>query len=221
MLFLIDYENVGNAGMKGYDYLDMQDHVVVFYSEARKNMERRILEEITSSNCVFEICKLCKTGKNALDFYITSRLGELIGEGYEGVSVIVSNDNGFQAVRDYWGNLSSKKRRVLLSSCVEDGIISGNENNERTKELRKMRESLTIGKYYTAYRERMRIRSVLLKLFEGTQYEAMTEEIQNLVEERAETSKITYLNSLHLFGRKSGLEIYNKIKSCEELWAKR
>lgn len=221
MLFLIDYENVGNAGMKGYDYLDMQDHVVVFYSEARKNMERRILEEITSSSCVFEICKLCKTGKNALDFYITSRLGELIGEGYEGISVIVSNDNGFQAVRDYWGNLASKRRRVLLSSCVEDGIISGNENNERTKELRKMRESLTIGKYYTAYQERMRIRSVLLKLFEGTQYEAMTEEIQNLVEERAETSKITYLNSLHLFGRKSGLEIYNKIKSCEELWAKR
>ena len=221
MLFLIDYENVGNAGMKGYGYLDMQDHVVVFYSEAKKNMERRILEEITSSKCIFETCKLCRTGKNALDFYITSRLGELIGGGYEGVAVIVSNDNGFQAVRDYWGSRTPKKRRVLLSPCLEDGIISGNENNERTKELRKMRESLAIGKYYAAYRERMRMRDVLQKLFEGTQYEDRTEEIQNLVEDREKTSKVTYLSSLHLFGRKNGLEIYNKIKSCEELWERR
>ena len=38
MLFLIDYENVGNAGMKGSDYLNAQDHVIVFYSEARTHM---------------------------------------------------------------------------------------------------------------------------------------------------------------------------------------
>lgn len=145
----------------------------------------------------------------------------MIGGGYDGVSVIVSNDSGFQAVRDYWGNRASKKRRILLSSCVEDGIVSGNENNERTRELRRMRESLAIGKYYTAYRERIRIRSVLQKLFEGTQYEDRTEEIQNLVEDKGKTAKITYLSSLHQFGRRNGLEIYNKIKSCEELWEKR
>lgn len=43
MLFLIDYENVGNTGMKGSDYLDSGDHVIIFYSEARKNMEMRIM----------------------------------------------------------------------------------------------------------------------------------------------------------------------------------
>ena len=85
MLFLIDYENVGNAGMKGCGYLDARDYVIVFYSEARRHMEQRILEQVTASGCAFEICKLYKAGKNALDFYIASRLGELIGGGDDGI----------------------------------------------------------------------------------------------------------------------------------------
>lgn len=217
MLFLVDYENVGNAGMKGSSYLNATDHIIVFYSETKKNMERRTLEIITASECIFEICKLCKTGKNALDFYIASKLGELIGGGREGIAVIVSNDNGFQAVRDYWEKRAEHRRKVLLSSCVEDGIVSGGENNERTRELKRLRENLTIGGYHAAYLERMRIKTVLQKLFEGTEYENMTEEIRNLIEGKEKTSKTIYLNCLHLFGRSNGLAIYNRVKACNEL----
>jgi len=217
MLFLVDYENVGNAGMKGCDYLDTQDQVIVFYSEAKKYMEQRILENITASGCVFDICKLCKSGKNALDFYISSRLGELIGSGYKGVAVVVSNDGGFQAVRDYWEKKAVHKRKILLSSCIEDGIVSGNENNERTKELRYLREKTAIGDYYSAYAERMRIKQVLQNLFAETEYENRIDEIQNMIEGKEQNAKVIYLNSLHLFGRKDGLEIYNKIKASDEL----
>lgn len=217
MLFLVDYENVGRAGMRGCEHLNAQDHMIVFYSEGKKNAERRTLEAITASGCVFEVCKLCRMGKNALDFYIASRLGELIGNGYTGISVIVSNDSGFQAVRDYWEKRAASKRIICLSSCIEDGIVSGNENNERTKELRRLREKLAIGSYYTAYTEKMRIRAVLEKLFAGTEYEPMTDEIQNLIEGKEKTSKVIYLSSLHLFGRKGGLEIYNTLKACKDL----
>ncbi len=217
MLFLVDYENVGNAGMKGSSYLNAKDHIIVFYSETKKNMERRTLEIITASECIFEICKLCKTGKNALDFYIASKLGELFGGGQEGIAVIVSNDNGFQAVRDYWEKRAEHRREVLLSPCVEDGIVCGGENNERTRELKRLRENLTIGGYHAAYLERMRIKTVLQKLFEGTEYENMTEEIRNLIEGKEKTSKTIYLNCLHLFGRNNGLAIYNRVKACDEL----
>ena len=217
MLFLVDYENVGNAGMKGSSYLNAKDHIIVFYSETKKNMERRTLERITASECIFEICKLCKTGKNALDFYIASKLGELFGGGQEGIAVIVSNDNGFQAVRDYWEKRAEHRRKVLLSPCVEDGIVCGGENNERTRELKRLRENLTIGGYHAAYLERMRIKTVLQKLFEGTEYENMTEEIRNLIEGKEKTSKTIYLNCLHLFGRNNGLAIYNRVKACDEL----
>ncbi len=213
MLFLVDYENVGNAGMKGSSYLNAKDHIIVFYSETKKNMERRTLEIITASECIFEICKLCKTGKNALDFYIAPKLGELFGGGQEGIAVIVSNDNGFQAVR----KRAEHRRKVLLSPCVEDGIVCGGENNERTRELKRLRENLTIGGYHAAYLERMRIKTVLQKLFEGTEYENMTEEIRNLIEGKEKTSKTIYLNCLHLFGRNNGLAIYNRVKACDEL----
>lgn len=217
MLFLVDYENVGNTGMRGYHYLDTTDHIVVFYSEAKKHMERRTLDDITGSGCIFEICKLIKSGKNALDFYIVCRLGELFGEGYDGIAVIVSNDNGFQAVRDYWEKRSERKRRVVLASCVEDGIVSGGENNERTKELRRLRENLAIGGYYSAYTERVRISAVLKKLFEGTEYAEMTEEIHALLEGKKKTSRAIYLGCLHSFGRTKGLAIYNRVKECKEL----
>lgn len=217
MLFLIDYENVGNAGMKGCNSLNAQDHVIVFYSEARKHMERWALESITASGCAFEICKLYKTGKNALDFYIVSRLGELLGEGYEGIASVISNDNGFQAVRDYWEKRADHKRKIILAACIEDGIVSGNENNERTQQLRRLWEKVAIGGYYSSYLEKERIHAALRKMFEGTQYENKIEEIQNMLEGKEKNSKVIYLSSLHLFGRKGGLEIYNKIKMSDEL----
>ncbi|MCM1122439.1 MAG: PIN domain-containing protein [Eubacterium sp.] len=217
MLFLVDYENVGNTGMKGCHYLNASDYMIVFYSESRKNMERRLLEDITDSGCVFEICKLYKNGKNALDFYIASRLGELFGGGLEETAVIVSHDNGFQAVRDYWDKKAGHKRRVLLSACVEDGIVSGNENSERIRELKRLRENLTIGGFFADYTERMRIKAVIKKLFDGTEYESMIGQIQTLMDGKEKTPRIIYLNCLHSFGRNSGLAIYNRMKECGEL----
>ena len=217
MLFLIDYENVGNTGMRGCHYLNESDSVIIFYSDAKKHMERRYLESITNSGCAFETCKLCKQGKNALDFYIASKLGELFGSGYEGTTVIISRDNGFQAVRDYWEKKAARKRKVILSISVEDGIVSSNENSERAKELKKLRENMSIGSFFADYQERLRVKEVVNRLFEGTEYEGKTEEIQRLMLNKEKTPKMIYLNCLHSFGRDGGLTIYNRMKACKEL----
>ena len=95
--------------------------------------------------------------------------------------------------------------------------MSGNENNERTKTLRHLREKVTIGGYYTAYAERMRVKQTLRDLFTGTEYESRIEEIQDMIEGQEKNAKVIYLSSLHLFGRKEGLEIYNRIKASDEL----
>lgn len=219
MLFLIDYENVGNAGMMGCDYLNAQDYVIVFYSESKRSMQRRYLESISTSRCNFEICKLCKKGKNALDFYIATRLGEVIGQGYRGISIIVSNDGGFQALRDFWEKKSTSKRKVYISSTIENGIVSASENNQRTEKLIHLRKAISIEQYYAVYKEKLRINTILYKLFKGTDYEEMIDEIQNLVDGHEKNAKLIYLSSLHLFGKKNGLEIYQKLKSCEyDIW---
>ena len=43
MYFLIDFENVRNAGMQGSEYLQPADHVIVFYSAAASGHSVRIL----------------------------------------------------------------------------------------------------------------------------------------------------------------------------------
>lgn len=55
------------------------------------------------------------------------------------------------------------------------------------------------------------------KLFEGTEFEGRIEEIQNMIEGKEKSAKIVYLSSLRMFGRKDGLEVYNRIKSSGEL----
>lgn len=50
--------------------------------------------------------------------------------------------------------------------------------------------------YYSAYAEQMRIKNVLQKLFEGTEYETMTEEIQGILEGKEKSSRVIYLSSL-------------------------
>lgn len=55
------------------------------------------------------------------------------------------------------------------------------------------------------------------KLFEGTEFEGRIEEIQNMIEGKEKSAKIVYLSSLRMFGRKGGLEVYNRIKSSGEL----
>ena len=141
----------------------------------------------------------------------------MFGSGFEGTAVIVSHDNGFQAVRDYWDKRAARRRRGLLSNCVEDGIVSGNENSERTRELSQLRENLTIGGFFADYTENMRRKEVIRGLFDGTEYEGRTEEIQKMMEGKKKTPRIIYLNCLHSFGRDNGLAIYNRMKASGEL----
>lgn len=79
MYFLIDYENLKNSGMRGSEHLLPTDHVILFYSAGTPTMEQRHLMNIRNSGCSFETYKLLSKGKNALDFYIATKLGELFG----------------------------------------------------------------------------------------------------------------------------------------------
>jgi len=99
--------------MQGTEYLLPSDYVILFYSDMVQHMEQCYLNDIQASGCGFEICKLLKQRKNGLDFYITTKLGELFGAGRTNRAVIISNDTGFQAVREYWQERFGTKNRGL------------------------------------------------------------------------------------------------------------
>lgn len=79
-LYLIDYENVTDTGFLGVKELTADDTVIVFYSQHTKNIsfERHI--ELSQSPAHFEYIKILKTGKNYLDFQLSTYLGFLIGK---------------------------------------------------------------------------------------------------------------------------------------------
>ena len=98
MYFAIDYENVGNNGMKGSEYLSEEDTVEIFFSAAGPTISQGIFENMKNAKCRLLICKLQNQRKNALDFYIATRLGEMIGRGYQESIAIISNDKDFGIV---------------------------------------------------------------------------------------------------------------------------
>lgn len=215
MYFLIDYENVKNMGMQGAEHLQPADHLVLFYSAAAPNMEERYLSAVKASGCEFCICKLVKIRKNALDFYIAARLGEIWGQGYRGNTVIVSKDDGFHSLIEYGNRCITPSRRVLVSPSIEHGIISAGENNPRTARVRQQLKSIDIGNFYSAYEEGLRLRRMLEEAFAGTEFLARTQEIEEILK-NGKTPKVIYLDTLRRFGRKDGLAVYQKLKNCAE-----
>lgn len=216
MHFLVDYENVRNLGMRGTEFLLSSDCVILFYSDAALAIEQRHLQNIQHARCGFETCKLLIKRKNGLDFYIASKAGALFGAEQCRNLVIVSNDNGFQAVRDYWQERSGTKHRVALSESIEHGILTVNENSERANLIRSYRKTVDIGQFSAAYQERQRIQRTLSAAFADTEFCDRLPDIQSILEEGA-TPKVIYLDSLRRFGRKGGQEVYRILKSCKGL----
>ena len=68
MQFLIDYENVHSAGLRGTEFLTDEDTVVLFYRDGNEKIEQGALKRIVQSGCKMELRKLKTKGKNALDF---------------------------------------------------------------------------------------------------------------------------------------------------------
>ena len=211
MYFLVDFENVRSGGLRGVDYLEESDYLTIFFSNAAHSCESRYLEDIERSGCHFDTCKLKNTGKNGLDFYIASRVGEFYGTGHKERVAIISKDQGYKAVRDYWDVRLPSNNKIIISPSIERSLIATNDNSNRVKRLKEKLTGVDIDVFQARYEERMRLQEILRQIFGGTDYASKMPEIQNMME-TAKTPKVVYLDSLHRFGKRQRLEIYRRIK---------
>lgn len=211
MHFMIDYENVRESGLLGSEYLLPDDKVTLFYSDAANTVENGYMKSIFQSGCGIEICKLIKKGKNALDFYIASRIGEVFGEEYSGIIGIVSKDQGFRAIKDYWARRSASVHTIVIQPTIERCIISANEANDRTESVRNKIKKVDITSAYAKYEEQKKLRNLLEQTMKDSELCCCVDEIQSIME-MGKNRKIIYLDTLRKFGKKDGLEIYRKIR---------
>lgn len=112
--YLVDFENVGVGGMDGVEKLSDRDRVVIFYGKqaAAVPFERHI--EIASSRAEVRYIKVDKTGKNFLDFQLSSYCGYLIGSTSEKEFIIVSRDNGFGSMEDFWHGKEMSGKKISM-----------------------------------------------------------------------------------------------------------
>jgi len=133
MFFLIDYENVNYAGLEGTELLNKNDTVIIFFSNVCKNIVAYRMMDIKQSGCTFEICKLKNVRKNALDFYIASRVAEILTIDANAKIAIISSDKGYISVLDYWQPKLVMHNQMLLAKSIATAMSFINGDNIRKK----------------------------------------------------------------------------------------
>lgn len=213
MYFLIDYENVNYAGLEGTEFLEKDDTVSIFFSDVSDKIVAYRMKDIERSGCSFEVCKLQNVRKNALDFYIASKVGEIFAVNKDAKIAIVSADKDYRSVLDYWKPRLSVPNQLVRCKTLAKAIRFINGEGIRKKYVNERMSVLDLQTEFAKYEERKRIVTGITDLFVDTDYENLIIQIVDLVI-LSERPKVLYLNSLKFFGRKTGTEVYRKIKNC-------
>lgn len=142
--YLIDYENVKSEGIKGIAQLSEEDRVVIFYSHNADTITFEAMDMIFNSKAQVSKYKILCGGKNALDFQLSTYLGYLIQEAKDSYFYIISKDNGFKHVVDFWKRTFRFDGYVYCFATIADGNARQNRfKNATAKErARAMEEEL-------------------------------------------------------------------------------
>ncbi len=108
MIFLIDFENVHEDGFNVLGRLGDKDAVYCFFTRNVAKISMSALASIKSGQMHFIEAE---SGKQSLDLVLVSYLGYLIGtRPQEMYYEIVSNDNGFNKVAEFWNKCGNGVR---------------------------------------------------------------------------------------------------------------
>ena len=167
---LVDYENVSTTdGLKGVEYLNEKDTLIIFYSQCCEKIRAEYIEMIEKSKCEFRTYKLTRTGKNALDFYIAVECGILGVQGEKQISII-SKDKGFGAVSDFF-QIQEELDGVIVrvASNVENALValSAPEDEVRKQLIKGKTRTLSIDEELARIKEHRAFVERIVKAFEA------------------------------------------------------
>ncbi|MDE5556165.1 MAG: hypothetical protein K2J32_00530 [Ruminococcus sp.] len=117
--YLIDYENVHQAGLDGIEKLTENDKLVIFYTTNAETLTFSIYEKLVSCKAEIQLYKVQCGGKNALDFQLVTFLGYILGNNPDIDCHIISNDKGYEYVRSFW---KEKNVEIKMSSDIAGNV---------------------------------------------------------------------------------------------------
>ena len=196
---------------EGTEFLNDTDTVIFFFSDASGKIVNYRMRDIKNSRCGFEICKLKNVRKNALDFYIATKVGEIFALDGNAQVAIISVDKGYEAVLDYWRARLPVLNQLVRAKNIANAIKIINGEGARKAAVNNSMRILELKAEYAKYEERNRILEELKTALSGTGYEHLVEKMADIVI-AADTPKMLYISSLKSLGKKDGTEVYRRIK---------
>ena len=144
-VYLIDYENVHASGLAGVENCGIEDEIILLYGNDTSTIPMELHIQIANSKGKVQYHKIERTGKNYLDFQLSTIAGFLVGTTRQTEFVIVSRDSGYDAVLDYWNDERLADRVVHF--CRRASIAEAEEARDREdKDSRKRRQGKKNGK---------------------------------------------------------------------------
>ena len=217
--YLIDYENVRNAGLDGCQRLTADDHVIVFYTAYADQICMDVLTDHGEAGLQF-IKTPC--GAQMADIHIDSYLGYILGKNSSDCRVcIVSRDQGYDVFREFW----STRLDVSISRSSSIHLFLDSQSPETTDDEPDLTDEAAPPECAIAL-------SDVVSKPSGEERSRFNQEIMNALHEAGyvhpevgqvaktavknmgtrDCKKQTYLSLISMFGMQEGLELYNCIK---------
>ncbi len=205
MYYLIDFENCKDAGLDGSWMLKPSDHLILFYSRYVPNIYLDIFRQICATHCDFRIIKLVRKGDSALDFYIATHVGEIFASDSNAEVAIISRDNDFISVADYWLHHQMRKE-ITLAHSIREAITGQRNTGDKFAGIGNIRAD--IQNQYAHDRMSIIIGHKLACMNIPDSDVAAADEIMHTYP----APRQMYLECLKKFGRTIGLSIYHLIQ---------
>ena len=157
--FLVDYETVGASGLRGISGLSEEDEVIVFYPNRAQPVTFELYRDLKKAKAEVSFQKVSVGGKNALNAYLCSYLGYLVGLNAKkrAACYVVSKNRHYETICSYWlrqsanANVSVIPEISFVSSAISVEEASEPVENEngafQTEELQIKLKYLLPGRY--------------------------------------------------------------------------
>lgn len=214
MIYLVDYENVKNEGFMGYEFLTQEDVLYIFYSDCVPNIRKQISLKLFQPSMEVHLYKLKTTRKNAIDFYIATKLGELIEREQVTKVAIITKDHGFLSLTDFWGHVSETKCKIIVEKDIAECILKSGNNDEQYRQVKYQMTAVSLESAYSEYEQQKDLEGRLKAQLAGTEFEEDCPKVIDIFA-HAENKRGLYLSSLKQFGRERGTRLYASIRDVE------
>lgn len=114
-VYFVDTENVANAWTALLPVMRKNSRVLLFYTKTSPTMRMESLDALLARTRAVELicCAAGQPGSSALDFQLVTELGRRIAEKPDWEYLIVSRDQDYDPVVEYWTKQGMRVARVV------------------------------------------------------------------------------------------------------------